>query len=183
MTSPVVTGARPRRKIVIERGTQSGIKLSPLITDRYCQTGGVTSDEHRNELGEFLKTRRAELSLRTVGLPDNGTPRRVSGLSCVAQLRTQAAKRPDDARLAALVGELSMRDAQFRQWWGGPHTLHRIVGGKTFLPPPSRRHPHPRLGHLPVRHRPDPRRLDRRARHTLPRRTTHPRFLEGKLDR
>lgn len=33
-----------------------------------------------NELGEFLKKRRAELSTRTVGLPDNGGPRRVAGL-------------------------------------------------------------------------------------------------------
>lgn len=233
----------------------------------------MTSDEHRNELGEFLKARRAELSLRTVGLPDNGTPRRVAGLrreevallakistesytrleqgrirpsasmlttlarvlhlgdahrdqlfalgateagrprhravqkvrpqlrrlldelavapalvlgrnmdvlawnplatalltdfaaipdrkrnlvrilftdpgmktlcgdwetsarGCVAQLRTQALKRPDDPRLAALVGELSMRDVQFRQWWGGPHTPYRAVGGKAFHHP------------------------------------------------
>jgi hypothetical protein len=28
-----------------------------------------------------------------------------------------------------------MRDTQFRQWWGGPHTPHRIVGGKTFHHP------------------------------------------------
>jgi len=233
----------------------------------------MSSDERRNELGEFLKARRAELSLRTVGLPDNGTPRRVAGLrreevallakistdyytrleqgriqpsastlttlarvlhlgdaqrdrlfalaatetrrprhravqkvrpqlrrlldeltmapalilgrsmdvlawnplaaalltdfaaipdkqrnlvrilftdpgikalcgdwetsarGCVTHLRAQAVKRPDDPRLAALVGELSMRDAQFRQWWGGPHTPSRTVGGKTFHHP------------------------------------------------
>jgi hypothetical protein len=32
-----------------------------------------------NELGAFLKARRAELSRRDVGLPESGTPRRVPG--------------------------------------------------------------------------------------------------------
>lgn len=40
----------------------------------------MTSDAHVNELGKFLKERRAELSPRTVGLPDTGGPRRVPGL-------------------------------------------------------------------------------------------------------
>ena len=46
---------------------------------------------HRNELGEFLKARRAELSPRTVGLPDTGGPRRVAGL-----------RREEVAKLAAI---------------------------------------------------------------------------------
>ena len=58
-----------------------------------------------------------------------------SARGCVAQLRTQAVKRPDDPRLAALVGELSMRDARFRQWWGEPHRGYPIVGGKVFRHP------------------------------------------------
>ncbi|NGO48884.1 cyclophilin-like fold protein [Streptomyces ureilyticus] len=33
-----------------------------------------------HELGDFLKTRRAELTPRSVGLPDSGAPRRVPGL-------------------------------------------------------------------------------------------------------
>lgn len=40
----------------------------------------MTGDAHLNELGEFLKARRAVLSPRTVGLPDTGGPRRVPGL-------------------------------------------------------------------------------------------------------
>ncbi|MFK0159466.1 helix-turn-helix domain-containing protein [Streptomyces sp. NPDC090499] len=40
----------------------------------------MSSDAHPNELGEFLKARRAELSPRTVGLPETGGPRRVAGL-------------------------------------------------------------------------------------------------------
>jgi hypothetical protein len=39
---------------------------------------------------------------------------------------------PDDRRLAALVGELSMQDDQFHQWWGGPRVAPRPGGTKVF---------------------------------------------------
>jgi transcriptional regulator with XRE-family HTH domain len=35
----------------------------------------------------------------------------------VAHLRLEAAEHPDDPALAALVGELSVQDAEFRSWW------------------------------------------------------------------
>jgi transcriptional regulator with XRE-family HTH domain len=53
----------------------------------------------------------------------------------VAQLRMEAARYPDDTRLAALVGELSVRGTQFRQWWGAHHVAARTVGTKTFKHP------------------------------------------------
>jgi len=31
-------------------------------------------------------------------------------------MRMEAARKPDDPRLAELVGDLSIRDEQFRQW-------------------------------------------------------------------
>jgi transcriptional regulator with XRE-family HTH domain len=43
---------------------------------------------------------------------------------CVAALRMEAARHPDDARLAAIVGELSIKDEDFRRWWGD----HRVRG-------------------------------------------------------
>jgi transcriptional regulator with XRE-family HTH domain len=230
-------------------------------------------DAHLNELGEFLKTRRAELSPRTVGLPETGAPRRVAGLrreevaqlavistdyytrleqgriqasapvlstlaqvlhldddqrdylfslagkdhgrprrrgrqtvqpqlqrllddltatpaivmgrrmdilawnslaaalitdfaeipekkrnyarvvftdpamrslytdwdtvarTAVAQLRMEAAKYPDDPRLTALVGELSVQDPHFRQWWAAHHVAARTVGTKALHHP------------------------------------------------
>ncbi|WP_406480902.1 helix-turn-helix domain-containing protein [Streptomyces sp. NBC_01615] len=233
----------------------------------------MTSDAHLNELGEFLRARRAELSPRTVGLPESGGPRRVSGLrreevallaaistdyytrveqgrmrpsapvlatiarvlhlgddqrdylfelagkeagrprrrsvqkiqpqlqrllndltatpgmvlgrrddilawnhlaaalvtdfgkipekkrnyvrllftdpamkslyadwegvarGTVAQLRREAARYADDPRLTALVGELSVQDAHFRQWWGAHRVAARTVGTKTLNHP------------------------------------------------
>ncbi len=53
----------------------------------------------------------------------------------VAQLRMQAAKYPDDPRLAALVGELSVQDPHFRRWWGDHHVAARTMGTKTFHHP------------------------------------------------
>ncbi|MCX4431482.1 helix-turn-helix domain-containing protein [Streptomyces mirabilis] len=63
----------------------------------------MTSDAHVNELGAFLKERRAELSPRTVGLPDTGGPRRVPGL-----------RREEVALLAAISSDYYTRLEQGR---------------------------------------------------------------------
>ncbi|UUU19777.1 helix-turn-helix domain-containing protein [Streptomyces sp. DSM 40750] len=53
----------------------------------------------------------------------------------VAQLRMEAAKYPEDPRLIELVGELSMRDQRFAQWWGDHRVAARSVGTKTLIHP------------------------------------------------
>lgn len=60
--------------------------------------------------------------------------------STVAYLRMEAAQNPDDPRLATLVGELSVREPQFREWWAG-HYVASIRGG-------TRRYNHPVVGEL-----------------------------------
>ncbi|MFF1832775.1 helix-turn-helix domain-containing protein [Streptomyces sp. NPDC058231] len=55
--------------------------------------------------------------------------------TCVAQLRMEAAKYPDDPRLTALVGELSVQDPHFRQWWAAHHVATLSVGTKTLNHP------------------------------------------------
>ncbi|MEV7734653.1 transcriptional regulator [Streptomyces sp. NPDC088921] len=60
--------------------------------------------------------------------------------SCVAQLRVEAAKCPGDTELAALVGELSVADADFRRWWAGREVTGRRMG--------TRRLRHPVVGDL-----------------------------------
>jgi transcriptional regulator with XRE-family HTH domain len=55
--------------------------------------------------------------------------------TCVAQLRMEAAKYPDDPRLAALVGELSVQDEHFREWWAARHVATLGVGTKTLHHP------------------------------------------------
>jgi MmyB-like transcription regulator ligand binding domain len=52
----------------------------------------------------------------------------------------EAARKPDDLRLAALVGDLSIRDAQFRQWWAGTHVAAKRRG--------TRRYNHPVVGEI-----------------------------------
>jgi transcriptional regulator with XRE-family HTH domain len=61
---------------------------------------------------------------------------------CVAVLRMEAGRNPNDPALTALVGELSLRDPDFRTWWGshqvrGPRQLtktyhHPVVGPLTL---------------------------------------------------
>jgi hypothetical protein len=60
----------------------------------------------------------------------------------VACLRMDAGRNPDDPKLAALIGELSVKSPQFRRWWAahdvldkGPCTkeLHHPVVGRIRL--------------------------------------------------
>ncbi|MFF7212977.1 helix-turn-helix domain-containing protein [Streptomyces sp. NPDC008238] len=69
----------------------------------------MAPDARLNELGEFLKARRAELSPRTVGLPDGEGNRRVSGL-----------RREEVARLAAISTDYYTRLEQGRMQASAP---------------------------------------------------------------
>src|SRR5438067_4218754 len=60
--------------------------------------------------------------------------------SVVSYIRMEAARKPDDSRLAELVGDLSIRDAQFRQWWAGTHVAAKRRG--------TRRYAHPVVGEI-----------------------------------
>ncbi|MFI5679865.1 helix-turn-helix transcriptional regulator [Streptomyces cellulosae] len=55
--------------------------------------------------------------------------------SCVAQLRLLAAQCPEEPGLTALVGELSVADADFRRWWAGRHLVGLRVGTKRLRHP------------------------------------------------
>ncbi|MFI5793090.1 helix-turn-helix domain-containing protein [Streptomyces sp. NPDC051677] len=54
---------------------------------------------------------------------------------CVAHLRMTAAKHPDDPRLTSLVGELSIQDKDFGQWWGSRYMPLHKLGAKRFHHP------------------------------------------------
>ena len=55
--------------------------------------------------------------------------------TAVAFLRMDAARHPDDPRLAALVGELSIRDEDFRIHWAARDVARHRVGRKNFRHP------------------------------------------------
>ncbi|MCF6469412.1 helix-turn-helix domain-containing protein [Nonomuraea sp. MG754425] len=55
--------------------------------------------------------------------------------SGVAQLRMEAARDPDDPRLMELVGELSVRDPDFRRWWGAHNVAVGGMGTKLLRHP------------------------------------------------
>jgi hypothetical protein len=54
----------------------------------------------------------------------------------VSYIRMEAARKPDDPRLPELVGDLSIRDAELRQWWAGTH-VRRQAARNTNVRPPS----------------------------------------------
>lgn len=55
--------------------------------------------------------------------------------TCVAILRMDAAANPTDPQLTALVGELSIADPQFRQWWAARHVARQEFGTKSLNHP------------------------------------------------
>jgi transcriptional regulator with XRE-family HTH domain len=55
--------------------------------------------------------------------------------TCVAILRMDAVENPNDPRLSALVGELSIADEQFRHWWAARHVVRQEFGSKTLHHP------------------------------------------------
>ncbi|MET7895776.1 helix-turn-helix transcriptional regulator [Streptomyces mirabilis] len=60
---------------------------------------------------------------------------RTNARTCVAHLRLESARRPGDPGLAALVGELSVADADFRQWWAGRQMTGLRMGTKRLRHP------------------------------------------------
>jgi transcriptional regulator with XRE-family HTH domain len=59
---------------------------------------------------------------------------------CVAALRMEAGRNPHDRALSDLVGELSVRDADFRAWWAG----HQVRGPRQL----TKTYNHPVVGSL-----------------------------------
>ncbi|MFB7618385.1 helix-turn-helix transcriptional regulator [Kitasatospora sp. NPDC056181] len=53
----------------------------------------------------------------------------------VAFLHLEAGRRPDDPRLAELIGELSMRSEEFRRWWAEHPVQDKTSGRKRFCHP------------------------------------------------
>ncbi|NBM16253.1 helix-turn-helix domain-containing protein [Streptomyces sp. GC420] len=52
---------------------------------------------------------------------------------CVAYLRMDAGRYPDDPELARLIGELSMKDADFGRWWSDHRVRAPRSGRKGFV--------------------------------------------------
>ncbi|GAB3935927.1 helix-turn-helix domain-containing protein [Kribbella albertanoniae] len=53
----------------------------------------------------------------------------------IAQMRMHNANNPGDEKLAELVGELSVQDAEFRQWWAAHDVATRDTGTKHLRHP------------------------------------------------
>lgn len=92
---------------------------------------GAVPDKHRNYVRLLFTDSRMRMLYE-----DWATVARTA----VAQLRMEAAKYPDDPRLAGLVGELSLQDEQFCQWWAARGVATLSTGRKTLI--------HPTVGEL-----------------------------------
>ena len=117
------TGAVQRRASSWENTILGGDSL-PLEQAESDRLEVMTGTARQSELGEFLRARRSELSPRTVGLPEQGTRRRVVGLrreevAQLASISTDYYTRLEQGRiqasapvLQALVRVLHLSDDQ-----------------------------------------------------------------------
>jgi transcriptional regulator with XRE-family HTH domain len=99
----------------------------------------MTGDTHSAQLGEFLKARRAELTLRAVGLPDTGTLRRVPGLRReeVAQLAVISVDyytRLEQGKVAASASVLATLTRALRLGDDQQAYLYELAGKPTARP-------------------------------------------------
>ncbi|MFE4454221.1 helix-turn-helix domain-containing protein [Streptomyces sp. NPDC056796] len=92
-----------------------------LVTDF-----SAVPEKHRN----YVRILFTDPAMRTLYADWKGVAR-----TSVAQLRMEAAKYPDDPRLTSLVGELSVQDTDFRQWWAAHHVATLSVGTKVLHHP------------------------------------------------
>jgi hypothetical protein len=114
--------------------------------------------DNRNEIRQFLASRRARVSPEQAGLPIYGGNRRVAGQrgrfvflspragaffpdwegvasDLVANLRTAAGRNPHDRGLQDLVGELSTRSQEFRSRWAAHNVRLHQTGRKRLHHP------------------------------------------------
>ncbi|MCX4431489.1 MULTISPECIES: helix-turn-helix domain-containing protein [Streptomyces] len=99
-------------------------------------------DPSLEELGAFLKARRAQLSPHKAGLPDNGEPRRVPGLrreevAQMAAISTDYYTRLEQGRVQASAAVLDVL-AQVLRLDGDHREYLLTLAGKTASPPASR---------------------------------------------
>lgn len=98
---------------------------NPMATALISDFGQIPEDR-RN----YIRLLFTEPALRTLYLDWANVAR-----MAVARLRLEAARMPGDPRMNALVGELSTKDAQFRQWWVAQSFAGRGVGTKLLNHP------------------------------------------------
>lgn len=103
----------------------------------------MTRDSNRNDLGDFLKARRSELSPADVGLPTDGQARRVAGLrreevAVLAAISTDYYTRLEQGRIQASPSVLASLSQVLRLDPDQRAYLHELAGRRNHHP--DRRH-------------------------------------------
>lgn len=137
--------ARPRK-----RAPQRVAPQTQLLLDNLADTPAVVLGRHMSVLAwnplaaalytDFSALPPAERNLMRLTFLD---PRiralyadwEASARQCVAFVRMEAAHASSARELQALVGELSLRDDDFRRWWGSHDVAHKTFGTKRYHHP------------------------------------------------
>jgi transcriptional regulator with XRE-family HTH domain len=116
------------------------ITASPaIVATRICDVL-AWNDLAAALFGDFSRVPAEERNFVRLLFTDPGVRRLYADWEHVARtsvgfLRMEAARDPDNPRLSALVGALSVRDAQFRAWWADHHVELKRRGTRRFQHP------------------------------------------------
>ncbi|RSN53998.1 transcriptional regulator [Streptomyces sp. WAC 04229] len=135
--------ARPHHDTRVRNQTQ-------LLLDNLADTPALVLGRHMSVLAwntlavalytDFAALPPAERNLLRLTFLDPGVRSlyadwESSARACVSFVRMDAALTPTDSALQALVGELSVRDEDFRRWWATHDVAHKTFGTKSYRHP------------------------------------------------
>jgi transcriptional regulator with XRE-family HTH domain len=142
-STPPPQRIRPGVRLMLDRldtpAFVLGRRMDILATNRLCRAlladfDAMPAGERNHARWVFLDPRAREL------YGDWETVAREN----VAILRMDAGRHPDDERLAALIGELSVKSPEFARWWADHDVLVRGHGTKRYR--------HPIVGDVEIRY-------------------------------
>lgn len=142
---------------VLSRGPSTGDHWSPLVRpqmsrliDRLTDTPALVLGPRMDVLAWNALASRVYVDFSTVPTPERNyvklvfTDDRMRSLfddwesvarACVAILRREAAANPSDPELTSLVGELTVADPKFAEWWASHDVARQDFGTKLLHHP------------------------------------------------
>ena len=139
------TASRPRRAAAEQVRPQTQLLLDNLVDTPAIALGRCLDVLAWNALAASVLTDFGDIParernfVRMLFLDDEVRGRyndwRSMARTCTAFFRMSVVDRPEDPRLAEVVGELAVRDEDFREWWAERDVNYQTIGTKSLTHP------------------------------------------------
>jgi transcriptional regulator with XRE-family HTH domain len=139
------TASRPRRAAAENIRPQTQLLLDNLVDTPAIALGRCLDVLAWNTLAASVFTdfskipKRVRIFVRMLFLDEDVRGRyedwQSMARTCTAFFRMSVVDRPEDPRLAEVIGELAVRDEDFRRWWAGRDVDYQTFGTKSLKHP------------------------------------------------